>query len=257
MLFTFALGTSAGDLISEKMALGYLNAVLLFAGAIAVVAVLHFVLRINAILSFWVAYVLTRPLGASIGDYMSQARADGGLGLGTTVTSLIFLGVILGLVVYLALTRVDVIPTAARRTKMRKPGEAPRVLVVANKTDATPALLQAVRERAAAGPASFFMLIPNPDHLAFDRNNPDHPRGDQILANALPALEGPAGGEVNGRVANSPNAYDDIAEELEGAGYDEIILETPTSHVSHWLHVDLPERVKQLGVPLRTVTASH
>ncbi len=257
VLFTFALGTSAGDLISEKMALGYLNAVLLFAGAIAVVAVLHFVLRINAILSFWVAYVLTRPLGASIGDYMSQARADGGLGLGTTVTSLIFLGVILGLVVYLALTRVDVIPTAARRTRMRKPGEAPRVLVVANKTDATPALLQAVRERAAAGPASFFMLIPNPDHLAFDRNNPDHPRGDQILANALPALEGPAGGEVNGRVANSPNAYDDIAEELEGAGYDEIILETPPSHVSHWLHVDLPERVKQLGVPLRTVTASH
>ena len=149
------------------------------------------------------------------------------------------------------------IPTIARRSKARAPGDEPRVLVVANKVEATPALLDAVRARAAAGPASFFMLIPNPDHLAFDRNTSDHPRGDQMLAKALPVLEGPAGGEVNGRVANSPNAYDDIVDELDGSGYDEIILETPPSHVSHWLHVDLPERVGHLGVPLRTVTASH
>jgi uncharacterized membrane-anchored protein len=256
VLFTFALGTSAGDYLSEQLALGYLNAVFLFAGAIAVVAVLHFVFRINAILSFWIAYILTRPLGASIGDYMSQAKADGGLGLGTTVTSFIFLGVILALVVYLATTKVDVIPTSAKRKAMRTDGR-PRVLVVANKTDATPALLDAVRQRAAAGPASFFMLVPNPDHLAFDRNTNDHPHGDQVLAKALPVLEDPAGGEVNGRVASSPNAYDDIVEELEGADYDEIIIETPPSHVSHWLHVDLPERIKHLGVPLRTVTATH
>ena len=222
------------------------------------VAVAHFVFRINAIFSFWVAYILTRPLGASIGDYMSQAKADGGLGLGTTVTSFIFLGVILALVVYLATTKVDVIPLTARRAKARKAGEEPRILVVANKTDATPALLDAIRERVAAGPASFFMLVPNPDHLAFDRNTSDHPKGDEVLARALPVLEGPAGGgEVNGRVANSPNAYDDIVEEIEGSDYDEIILETPPSHVSHWLHVDLPERVKHLGVPMTTVTATH
>ena len=82
ILFTFALGTSAGDFLSEQLALGYLNAVFLFAGAIAVVAVAHFGFRMNAILSFWLAYILTRPLGASIGDYMSQAKADGGLGPG-------------------------------------------------------------------------------------------------------------------------------------------------------------------------------
>ena len=257
VLFTFALGTSAGDYISEQLALGYLNAILLFAGAIAVVALLHFRFRVNAIFSFWVAYILTRPLGASIGDYMSQPKADGGLGLGTTVTSFIFLGTILALVVYLAVTKVDVIPAMSRKRRERAPQDGPRILVVANKSDATPALLDAVRERAAAGPASFFMLVPNPDHLAFDRSNPDHPRGDQILARALPVLEGPAGGEVNGRVAGSPNAYDDIVDELEGTGYDEIILETPPSHVSHWLHVDLPERIKHLGVPLRTVTATH
>jgi uncharacterized membrane-anchored protein len=256
VLFTFALGTSAGDYLSEQLALGYLNAVFLFAGAIAAVAVLHFVFRINAILSFWIAYILTRPLGASIGDYMSQAKADGGLGLGTTVTSFIFLGTILALVVYLAVTKVDVIPSMGRKAKAATETGEPRILVVANKSDATPALLDAIRERVAAGPASFFMLVPNPDHLAFDRNRADHPKGDEVLARALPVLEGPAGGEVNGRVANSPNAYDDIVDELQGSDYDEIILETPPSHVSHWLHVDLPERIKHFGVPLRTVTAT-
>jgi hypothetical protein len=156
---------------------------------------------------------------------------------------------------------VDVIPSVGRRGKTGAAPESlagsPRILVVANKTDATPALLDAVRTRAAAGPASFFMLVPNPDHLAFDRNTMDHPHGTDILARALPALEGPAGGEVNGRVANSPNAYDDIVEELEGSRYDEIILETPPNHVSHWLHVDLPERIRHLGLPLQTVTASR
>jgi len=257
VLFTFALGTSAGDYLSEQLALGYLNAVLLFAAAIAVVAVAHFVFRINAILSFWIAYILTRPLGASIGDWMASPKGDGGLGLGTTVTSVIFLGTILALVVYLAVTRVDVIPAVGRRAKAGTATGEPRILVVANKTNATPALLDAIKQRVATGPASFFMLVPNPDHLAFDRNTADHPKGDQVLARALPVLEGPAGGEVNGRVANSPNAFDDIVEELEGSDYDEIILETPPSHVSHWLHVDLPERIKHLGVPLRVVTATH
>lgn len=257
VLFTFALGTSAGDYLSEQLALGYLNAVLLFAAAIAGVAVLHFVFRINAILSFWAAYILTRPLGASMGDWMSQSKADGGLGLGTTVTSLIFLSTILALVAYLAATKVDVIPTIRRRPKSAAVTGEPRILVVTNKTDATPALLEAIRERVAAGPASFFMLVPNPDHLGWDRNTSDHPKGDEVLARALPLLEGPAGAGVNGRVASSPNAYDDIVEELNGEEYDEIILETPPSHVSHWLHVDLPERIKHLGVPLQVVTATH
>jgi uncharacterized membrane-anchored protein len=256
VLFTFALGTSAGDLVSERLSVGYLNSVFLFGGAIAIVAVAHFRFRLNAILAFWIAYILTRPLGASIGDYMSQAKADGGLGLGTTVTSYIFLGTILALVVYLAVTRADVIPTTGPRTR-KGPGGEPRILVVANKIAASPALLDAVRERATVGPASFFVLVPNPDHQAFDRNTPDHPRGDQLLAQALPELKGPAGGEIEGRVANSPNAYDDIVEELQGDEYDEIILETPPSHVSHWLHVDLPERIRHFGVPLRTVTATH
>ncbi|HEY5141869.1 MAG TPA: hypothetical protein VII98_00035 [Solirubrobacteraceae bacterium] len=111
ILFTFALGTAAGDLTSEKLALGYLTAVFLFGGAIALVTVAHFWLRLNAVLAFWVAYILTRPFGASIGDLLSQKRVDGGLGLGTTVTSIIFLTTILVVVIFLAITRRDVSPT--------------------------------------------------------------------------------------------------------------------------------------------------
>jgi uncharacterized membrane-anchored protein len=108
ILFTFALGTAGGDMLSEQLGFGYFAAVLIFAAAIGVVAVLHWGLKVNAVLTFWLAYILTRPLGASIGDFMSQPRADGGLGLGTTATSVIFLAAILALVVYLTVTRVDV-----------------------------------------------------------------------------------------------------------------------------------------------------
>ncbi|MEU1513906.1 hypothetical protein ABZ490_17385 [Streptomyces sp. NPDC005811] len=108
VLFTFALGTAAGDLVSERMDLGYRVSALLFALALAAVAVARFALGLDAVWSFWIAYVLTRPLGASVGDYLSQPAGDGGLGLGTVVTSAVFLAVILGLVVYLSVTRKDV-----------------------------------------------------------------------------------------------------------------------------------------------------
>ncbi len=122
ILFTFALGTAAGDLIAEQFNLGYLTAFLIFAGTIALIAIAHYVFKAilgaehkhassNAVLAFWLAYIMTRPLGASIGDYLSQARSDGGLGLGTTVTSFIFLGSILGLVIFLTTTKRDVILT--------------------------------------------------------------------------------------------------------------------------------------------------
>ena len=102
VLFTFALGTAAGDLVAESLNLGFLVALLVFAGAIALVAVAYFVFHLNAVLAFWIAYILTRPLGASTGDLLSQPTADGGLGLGTTGTSALFLAVILALVIVLS-----------------------------------------------------------------------------------------------------------------------------------------------------------
>ncbi|MDX6596058.1 MAG: hypothetical protein QOI72_1440 [Solirubrobacterales bacterium] len=107
ILFTFALGTAAGDLVAESLNLGYWKSALMFSAMIALVAAARFRLGMNAVLAFWAAYVLTRPLGASIGDYLSQPHDAGGLGLGTTGTSAIFLLAILGLVGYLTTTRKD------------------------------------------------------------------------------------------------------------------------------------------------------
>ena len=107
ILFTFALGTAAGDLLAEGLNLGYWKSALLFAAMIGAVAIARFQFHLHEILAFWTAYVLTRPLGASLGDYFSQPVVDGGLGLGTTVTSAIFLVAIAGVVVYLANTGTD------------------------------------------------------------------------------------------------------------------------------------------------------
>jgi uncharacterized membrane-anchored protein len=258
ILFTFALGPSAGDFLSEQLELGYLAALGIFAGAIVVVAVLHFGLKLNAILSFWLAYILTRPLGASIGDYLASPTSEGGLGLGTNLTSVIFLSTILALVVFLAISKRDVIRSGPIAADRGLAGEGnPAVLVVLNKVEATAALLDAVKRRTAAGAARFFVLVPNPSHVGFDRNDSDSAAGEALLAKALTQLQEPAKSIVSGRVADSPNAYDDIVAALDGGSYGEIILETPPAHVSHWLHVDLPERVAHLGYPLTTVTATH
>lgn len=97
ILFTFALGTAAGDLFAEAMGLGYATSAVIFAAVIgAVYAAYRF--GMNAVLAFWAAYVLTRPFGASLGDWLSQPVANGGLGLGVTGTSMLFLVVIAGLV---------------------------------------------------------------------------------------------------------------------------------------------------------------
>src|SRR5580765_7737346 len=132
VLFTFALGTAAGDLIAERLNVGYFWSLVLFVGAIALVAALHYGLNLNAVLSFWLAYILARPLGASTGDLLSQPRVDGGLGLGTTVTSVIFLVAILVVVTYLSVTRRDVTEI------LTMPAAHAQVLVVASKTAATP-----------------------------------------------------------------------------------------------------------------------
>jgi uncharacterized membrane-anchored protein len=105
ILFTFALGTAAGDLTAERLNLGYFLSAIVFGAVIAAVTVAHLRFGLNAILAFWIAYILTRPLGASLGDFLAQPRDVGGLGLGTIVTSALFLATILATVVYLSVTR--------------------------------------------------------------------------------------------------------------------------------------------------------
>ncbi len=105
ILFTFALGTATGDLIAEKLQLGYALSTLIFGVLIATIAISYYYFRMNGILAFWIAYILTRPLGASAGDLLSQPLANGGFGWGTVGTSMLFLSVILSLVIYISLNR--------------------------------------------------------------------------------------------------------------------------------------------------------
>lgn len=113
ILFTFALGTAAGDLAAEGFNLGYGQSAVIFGALIALVTGAHFFLKLDPVLAFWIAYILTRPLGASCGDLLSQPVDNGGLGLGTMYTSGLFLAVIVALVLYLTVSRRDV-DTASR-----------------------------------------------------------------------------------------------------------------------------------------------
>jgi uncharacterized membrane-anchored protein len=106
VLVTFALGTALGDWTLELTGWSPGTSILLPAGLIAAVFV-AWKLGAGPVLTFWLAYVLTRPLGANIGDFLASPRTDGGLGLGTLGTSVIFLGAILATVVYLSVTHVD------------------------------------------------------------------------------------------------------------------------------------------------------
>ncbi|MBU1754827.1 hypothetical protein KKH81_00905 [Patescibacteria group bacterium] len=121
ILFTFALGTAAGDLLAEGLGLGYFTTGVIVAVAIAAFA-LAWRMGLNSILAFWAIYILTRPLGASIGDLLSQPTKYGGLGLGATVTSALFIAGIVGAVIYLAISKKDVTNPALVQNEITSQG---------------------------------------------------------------------------------------------------------------------------------------
>jgi uncharacterized membrane-anchored protein len=128
ILFTFALGTAAGDLVAEKFALGYLATGILFGMIILSLSIGYFFLGLDAILSFWLVYILTRPLGASFGDLLSQPAQYGGLGFGTIVTSCVFLGAIALIVIYMTVTHEgnEKVILAASDMEGERPPQCPR-----------------------------------------------------------------------------------------------------------------------------------
>ena len=131
-----------------------------------------------------------------------------------------------------------------------------RVLVVAHKTAATQPLLDAVRERASRGPASFTLLVPNPAHglhKAVDPEDQDADEAQGVLEQALPLLSEAAGTDVEGMVGDAdPSAA--IQDAINLRGFDEVIISTLPSKVSRWLRLDLPSKVSGLGLPVSTVT---
>ena len=132
-----------------------------------------------------------------------------------------------------------------------------RVLVVAHKTAATPALLDAVRERAARGPAKFTLLVPNPAHglhALVDPEDVELREGERVLELAIPLLEEAAGAPVDGMVGD-PSPMNAIQDAINMHGFDEVIISTLPARVSKWLKLDLPSKVGGLGLPVTTVTA--
>ncbi len=127
VLFTFALGTAAGDLYAEALGLGYATTGLIILGIVALFTV-AWRLGLNSILVFWVVYIMTRPLGASIGDFLTQTPAHGGMGLGATLTTLIFTAGIVGTVLYLAIFKPDVTTTEDVKEEITEEKTHPHIL---------------------------------------------------------------------------------------------------------------------------------
>ena len=126
--------------------------------------------------------------------------------------------------------------------------ESRHILIVANRTAATPALIDAIRKRAAEGPCRFALLVPRAYWDA------DTEESAITLELALPLLDEAAGSHVEGLIGDN-DPFVAVTGALEQGGYDEIIISTLPARVSHWLHLDLPARVQRLGLPVTVITA--
>jgi hypothetical protein len=135
--------------------------------------------------------------------------------------------------------------------------EPTRVLVVANKTAATPQLIDCVRERAAKGQCEFTLLIPNTTHglhKVVDPEDQSQNEAEAVIELAIPLLEEASGGPVDAMIGVSePLAA--IQDAVNLHGFDELIISTLPTRVSKWLHLDLPRKAAGLGLPITTVTA--
>jgi len=133
-----------------------------------------------------------------------------------------------------------------------------RVLVVAHKTAATQPLLDVVRERAARGPATFTLLVPNAAHGLHKVVDPEDQGASEagaVIEQALPVLSEAAGSAVEG-IVGDPDPVAAIHDCVNARGFDEIIISTLPTTLSRWLKLDLPSKASGTGLPVTTVTPS-
>jgi uncharacterized membrane-anchored protein len=249
VLVTFALGTAAGDWTLELTGWGPGPSVLLPAGLIALVVV-AWRLGANPVLCFWLAFILTRPLGANIGDFLASPHADGGLGLGTFWTSILFLAAITATVVYLSVTKKDQAPPEIPVVEGEQLRRGGRLLVITDQSHLTPALVAAISERAIDGASDIHLVVTNPaGHEVTERHQSAHDVEADVrqvvarLHDALPV-------DIAASVSIRHDPMDALEAALLREDVDEILICVQPHPVAHALHQDLADRIAHRGIPV-------
>lgn len=254
VLVTFALGTAVGDWTVELTGWSPGQSVLLPAGLIAAIFV-AWRLGAGPVLCFWLAFILTRPLGANIGDFLGSSHADGGQGLGTFWTSILFLGAILVTVVYLTITKKD--QTERGEAAVDRPAEHPVghcLLVVSDHPVVTAPLVAAINDRAGSGPVHVHLVVTNPAPAEItDRHSEAH-RAEAAVHLAAADLHERTMADVVGVVSVRRDAMDAVEEAMQHEYVDEVLVSVEHHRLAHALHQDLEDRLAHRGVAVASLT---
>jgi hypothetical protein len=228
--------------------------VLLPAGLIAAIFV-AWRLGAGPVLCFWLAFILTRPLGANLGDFLGAPHSDGGQGLGTLWTSILFLGAILVTVVYLSITKKDQTERvyAGDYDISETPPAGRCVLVITDDPVVTPALVAAINERAAAGATHVHLVVTNPDEHEMSERHQQARVAEADVNHAVNELRGQTSAHIVGSVSIRHDPMDAVEESLQRESVDEILVSVEHHRVAHALHQDLEDRLAHRGVPVVSV----
>jgi len=228
--------------------------VLLPAGLIAAIFIAW---RFGAgpVLCFWLAFILTRPLGANIGDFLGSSHADGGQGLGTFWTSILFLAAILATAVFLSITKKDQIDQPAEGDGAAEHPAGRCLLVVSDHPVVTPALVDAISLRVAEGPAHVHLVVTNPAEHEISEHHEHAHKVEAAVRAAADELREQTLANAVGAVSIRHDPMDAVEESLQRDPVDEILVSVEHHRLAHALHQDLEDRLAHRRIPVTSVTA--
>ncbi|MBV9487933.1 MAG: hypothetical protein JO246_18005 [Frankiaceae bacterium] len=258
VLVTFALGTAAGDWTLELTGWGPGKSVLLPAGLIAAIFV-AWRLGAGPVLCFWLAFILTRPLGANIGDFLGAPADEGGQGLGTLWTSIIFLAAILATVVYLSITKKDQterVYVGADGVAADHPGGR-CLIAITDHPVVTPALVDALNARANDRATHVHLVVTNPaSHEITEHHKLAH-QAEAEVRDAVARLRRETSAEITDwAVSIRHDPMDAVEETIQRTRVDEVIVAVDHHRVAHALHQDLEDRLAHQHVAVTSVGAT-